>query len=72
MTTGVAVIFEPNMFYGKDAQYVNIPGHDVTVRFTPYWNNLNGTELLIPLMDIEKSDWHHSEKNIQVSFFSRL
>ncbi len=55
---GIGVIYEPGSFDGQDARYANTPGHDATGRFAAYWNRLNGTESLIPVVDIETSDWY--------------
>ncbi len=55
---GIGVIFEPGTFDGPDARYANTPGFDATGRFGTYWNRLNGTESLIPVVDIETSDWY--------------
>ena len=55
---GIGVIFEPGAFDGQDGRYANAPGHDATGRFAAYWNRLNGTESLIPVVDIETSDWY--------------
>ena len=55
---GIGVIFEPGAFDGQDVRYANTPGHDATGRFASYWNRLNGTESLIPIVDIETSDWY--------------
>ncbi len=35
---GVYVMFEPNTFDGKDAEFVGKSGHDDTGRFIPYWS----------------------------------
>lgn len=58
MAIGVGVIFEPETFDRQDARYANTPGHDATGRFATYWNRLNGSESLIPVVDIETSDWY--------------
>lgn len=55
---GIGVIFEPGTFNGQDSRYANTPGHDATGRLASYWNRLNGTESLIPVVDIETSDWY--------------
>ena len=34
--------YEPNAFDAKDIDYVNMPGHDSSGRFVPYWNRLTG------------------------------
>ncbi|MDS1030517.1 methyl-accepting chemotaxis protein [Bacillota bacterium LX-D] len=47
-------IWEPNALDGKDAEYVNKPGHDQTGRFIPYWSNSNGKMTLEPLKDYDK------------------
>ena len=59
---GIGVIFEPGAFDGQDVMYANTPGHDATGRFAAYWNRLNGTESLIPVVDIETSDWYKIPK----------
>jgi len=55
---GIGVIFEPGTFDGQDARYASTPGFDATGRFATYWNRLNGNESLIPVVDIETSDWY--------------
>ena len=62
---GIGVIFEPGTFDKQDARYANTPGHDATGRFAAYWNRLNGTESLIPIVDIETSDWYTIPKTTQ-------
>jgi PAS domain S-box-containing protein len=62
---GIGVIFEPGAFDGQDARYANTPGFDATGRFATYWNRLNGTESLIPVVDIETSDWYTVPKRTQ-------
>jgi methyl-accepting chemotaxis protein len=47
------VCFEPNAFDGKDAEYVDKPGHDATGRFIPYWNQIGGQLRLDPLVDYD-------------------
>ena len=56
-------LWEPNAFDGKDADFVNQPGHDATGRFIPYWNRggANGSIILEPLTDYETpgaGDWY--------------
>ena len=43
--------WEPNSFDGKDAEYVQQPGHDATGRFIPYYNRGSGTIALESLVD---------------------
>jgi methyl-accepting chemotaxis protein len=50
---GIYTLWEPNAFDGKDAQYVNAPGHDQTGRFIPYWVRSNNQIILEPLLDYE-------------------
>ena len=62
---GIGVIFEPGTFDRQDGRYANTPGFDATGRFATYWNRLNGTESLIPVVDIETSDWYTIPKTTQ-------
>ncbi|MBV2210113.1 MAG: HAMP domain-containing protein [Thermomonas sp.] len=50
---GMSVLFEPNAFDGKDAEYVNAPGHDATGRFMVYWARVDGKLVSEPLRDYE-------------------
>ncbi|WP_421869369.1 methyl-accepting chemotaxis protein [Pararhizobium sp.] len=51
---GVWSGWEPNAFDGKDADYVNKPGHDATGRFVPYWVRAGGKIDVTPLVDYDK------------------
>ncbi len=51
---GLSTGWEPNAFDGKDADYVNKPGHDATGRFIPYVARVDGKVTLMPLVDYEK------------------
>lgn len=51
--TAVWVGWEPNAFDGKDEEYRNKPGHDVTGRFVPYWYRDKGDLKLEPLKDYD-------------------
>jgi PAS domain S-box-containing protein len=55
---GIYAVFEPDAFDGKDKQYINMPGHDSTGRFVPYWNELNGNIVLDPLQDYDELDYY--------------
>lgn len=46
-------LWEPDAFDGRDADFVNSPGHDGTGRFIPYWNRGSGDLVLEPLVDYE-------------------
>jgi PAS domain S-box-containing protein len=60
--TGVYVGYEPNAFDGKDAEYAGTFGHDESGRFIPYWNNINGTVSLEPLVYYEEQDYYQLPK----------
>lgn len=51
---GTWVGFEPNIWDGKDQEYIDKPGHDKTGRFIPYWSWDKGVASLSPLVDYEK------------------
>ncbi|WP_297396469.1 methyl-accepting chemotaxis protein [Hydrogenophaga sp.] len=51
---GVWVAWEPNAFDGRDAEYVDKPGHDATGRYIPYWNRGTGSAMVEPLVDYDK------------------
>lgn len=55
MLIGTWTGWEPNAYDGKDATFVNAPGHDKTGRFVPYWNyDKEGKPTLSALVDYEK------------------
>ena len=47
-------LWEPDAFDGRDADFVNAPGHDASGRFIPYWNRGRGDPLLEPLVDYDR------------------
>ena len=51
---GVWTGWEPNAFDGKDSEFVNLPGHDASGRFVPYWNRGATTIAVEPLIDYDK------------------
>ena len=51
---GVWTGWEPNAFDGKDSEFVNLPGHDASGRFVPYWNRGGATIAVEPLIDYDK------------------
>ncbi len=59
---GTYVAFEPDAFDGKDAEYVNAPAHDETGRFVPYWNKVNGTASVAPLLHYDTLDYYQLPK----------
>ncbi len=62
---GTYVAYEPNAFDGDDELYVNTSGHDATGRFIPYWNKMNGTIELDPLLYYDTSDYYQLPKKLQ-------
>jgi len=48
---GIWAVWEPNAFDGRDAEFVNKPGHDATGRYVPYWNRAAGTITVEPNKD---------------------
>lgn len=61
---GTYVCYEPNAFDGMDTEYAGTPGHDETGRFIPYWNKLNGSVRLNPLLYYETSDYYQAPKHL--------
>ncbi len=55
---GVSSGWEPNIFDGKDAEYVNQPGHDKTGRVLFYWTRAGGIHLE-PLVDYEDPEGYY-------------
>lgn len=55
---GTYACFEPDMFDGRDQEYINTFAHDETGRFIPYWNRLNGSMSHDPLQDYEELDYY--------------
>ncbi len=51
---GLSSLWEPDALDGRDAEFVNAPGHDGTGRFIPYWSrDARGDLVLAPLVDYE-------------------
>ncbi len=51
---GIGTGWEPNAFDGRDADYVNTPGHDATGRFIPYWARGDGGKIALePLVNYD-------------------
>ncbi len=42
---GIWTVWEPDALDGRDAEFVDAPGHDGTGRFIPYWNRQGGLHL---------------------------
>lgn len=62
---GTYVAYEPDAFDGQDSNYVNVPGHDATGRFIPYWNKMTGQIKLDPLFYYDTSDYYQLPKKLQ-------
>lgn len=65
--TGVYVGYEPNAFDGRDAEYVNTEGHDSTGRFVPYWNTIQGSVSVEPLVSYDEFDYYQLPKKTKAS-----
>ncbi len=50
---GTYTAWEPNAFDQMDMAHANMPGHDETGRFIPYWNRSSKGLSLEPLLDYE-------------------
>ena len=48
---GIWTCWEPSAFDGRDGEYANQPGHDVTGRYIAYWNRGSGKIIVEPLVD---------------------
>ncbi len=51
---GVWSGWQPNAFDGKDAEFVDKPGHDATGRYVPYWVRSGGKIMVTALTDYDK------------------
>ncbi|MCD4703555.1 MAG: PAS domain-containing protein [Methanosarcinaceae archaeon] len=65
---GTYVCYEANAFDGRDNEYIDAPGHDVTGRFIPYWNKLTGELVLDPLLDYDSLEYYQVPKAIEADF----
>ena len=64
---GVDVLFEPDAFDGRDAEFVNTEGSDANGRFLPYWTRGDGGEIQVELLqDYDVSDWYQCPKTTKV------
>jgi GAF domain-containing protein/HAMP domain-containing protein len=64
---GVDVLFEPNAFDGKDAEFINAQGSDANGRFLPYWTRGEGGRIQVELLqDYDISDWYQCPKTTKV------
>ncbi len=62
---GLSSYWEPDAFDGKDAEWIDKPGHDKTGRFMAYWNRSSGKIAVDATVDYdieEKSPWYFIPK----------
>ena len=65
---GMCVLFEPDAFDGKDAEFVNAPSHDSTGRFMSYWARVGDELVTEPLRDYEDPElgaWYVTPKTLK-------
>jgi two-component sensor histidine kinase len=62
---GTYIAYEPDAFDGEDHLFVNSSGHDATGRFIPYWNKINGTISLDPLLNYDSLDYYQLPKKTE-------
>ena len=64
---GNYVLFEPNAFDGRDAEFINTEGSDANGRFLPYWTRGDTGEIQVELLqDYDTSDWYQCPKTTKV------
>ena len=65
---GMCVLFEPDAFDGKDAEFVDAPMHDATGRFMSYYARVDGKVVGEPLHDYEDpklGEWYVTPKTLK-------
>jgi methyl-accepting chemotaxis protein len=62
---GTWMLWEPDAFDGKDAEFVNSPGHDATGRVNSYWHWDKDEIVVEPNVDWETSDWYQIPKKLK-------
>ena len=65
---GMCVLFEPDAFDGKDAEFVDAPSHDATGRFMSYWARVGDELVSEPLRDYEDPElgaWYVTPKTLK-------
>ena len=66
---GVWTAWETNALDGRDNDHINALGHDITGRFIPYWNRVNGKIALEPRVGYDSKgadgDWYNIPDNIR-------
>lgn len=59
---GAWTAWEPNALDGRDAEFIDMPGHDHTGRYIPWWNRAEGSIAVQPLGAYAESgsegDWY--------------
>jgi methyl-accepting chemotaxis protein len=60
---GIGIVCEPDVFFEKDANFINAPGHDKKGRFTSYWTRIKNEEAVLePLLNYETQDFYKRTK----------
>ena len=65
---GMCVLFEPDAFDGKDAEFVDAPMHDASGRFMSYYARVDGKVVGEPLRDYEDpklGEWYVTPKSLK-------
>jgi len=62
---GTWMLWEPNAFDGKDAEFIDAPGHDSTGRVNSYWHRENDKIVVEPNVDWGTSDWYQIPKKLK-------
>jgi putative methionine-R-sulfoxide reductase with GAF domain len=64
---GDYVLYEPNAFDGRDAEFINSAGSDANGRFLPYWTRGDTEKIQVELLqDYDISDWYQCPKTTKV------
>jgi methyl-accepting chemotaxis protein len=60
---GIGIVCEPDVFFEKDANFINAPGHDKKGRFVSYWTRIkNEDAVLEPLLNYETQEFYQIPK----------
>lgn len=70
---GIWTCWEPNAFDGRDADFINMPGHDATGRYLPYFNKDESGKISLEQCtayekDNEFSDWYRIPEKTKKEF----
>lgn len=71
---GMSTCWEPNAFDGRDDAHIDLPGHDATGRFIPYWYQAGrGVVRMEPLVDYDQpgdGDYYLIPKRLKTSILT--